>query len=107
MLRSIVQKTRFSCHENKMAIFFLQPFPETRPLSNKEARLFEEEGGGIFIIYGVYKDKEDALYHFGKRLGVTLSFKGGGVVPDYYFADTQLANAPGCPKFDTHVYIRR
>jgi len=90
-----------------MTIYFLQPFPETRSLSNKEAHVFKEEGGGIFIINGAYQNREDALYCFGERLGVTLSFEGGAVVPDYYFTDKQLANAPGCPKFDTHVYVRR
>jgi hypothetical protein len=90
-----------------MTIYFLQPFPETRPLSSKEAHVFKEEGEGILIINGVYENREDALNRFGKRLGVTLSFEGSGVVPDYYFADTQLANAPGCPKFDTHVYVSR
>ena len=90
-----------------MTIYFLQPFPETRPLSSEEVHVFNEEGGGIFIINEVYKNKEDALYYFGERLGVTLSFEGGEVVPDYYFADTQLTNAPGYPKFDTHVYVRR
>jgi hypothetical protein len=90
-----------------MTTYFLQPFPETRSLSNKEAHVFKEEGGGILIINGVYQSTEDALYCFGKRLGVTLSFEVSGVVPDYYFADKQLANAPGCPKFDTHVCVRR
>jgi len=103
----IYKTPRFSCPENKMTIYFLQPFPETRPLGNQEAHVFKEEGGGIFIINGVYQNREDALYCFGKRLGVTLSFEGSAVVPDYYFTGTQLANAPGCPKFDTHVYIRR
>ena len=59
------------------------------------------------IISEVFKNREDALYGFGKKLGVTLSFEGTAVVPDYYFTGTQLANAPGCPKFDTHVYISR
>jgi hypothetical protein len=90
-----------------MTTYFLQPFPETRFLSNKEAHVLKEEGVGILIINGVYQNREDALYCFGKRLGVTLSFEVSGVVPDYYFADTQLANAPGCPKFDTHVCVRR
>jgi hypothetical protein len=90
-----------------MTIYFLQPFPETRPLSSKEAHIFNEEGGGILIINGVYVNTEDALYRFGQRLGVTLSFEGTGVVPDYYFTNTQLENAPGCPKFDTHVYVRK
>src|SRR5205823_13860293 len=94
----IYKTPRFSCPENKMTIYFLQPFPETRPLGNQEAHVFKEEGGGIFIINGVYQNREDALYCFGKRLGVTLSFEGSAVVPDYYFTDTQLANAPGCPK---------
>jgi hypothetical protein len=102
-----LQSTRFSCPENKMTIYFLRPFPETRPLNGKEAHVFEEEGGGIFIINGVYENREDALYWFGTRLGVTLSLEGIGVVPDYYFADRQLANAPGSPKFDTHVYVKR
>jgi hypothetical protein len=90
-----------------MTTYFLQPFSETRSLSNKEAHVFKEEGGGILIINGVYRNREEALHYFGKRLGVTLSFEGSGVVPDYYFTDTQLENAPGCPKFDTHVYVRR
>ena len=90
-----------------MTIYFLQPFPEARSLSNKEAHVFKEEGGGILIINGVYQNREDALHCFGKRLGVTLSFAGSGVVPDYYFTDTQLENAPGYPKFDTHVYVKR
>jgi hypothetical protein len=90
-----------------MTIYFLQPFPETRRLISKETHVFKEEGGGIFVINGIYKNREDALYYFGKRIGVTLSFEGSGEVPDYYFADTHLANAPGYPKFDTHVYIRR
>jgi hypothetical protein len=103
-----IYKTRTSSRpENKMTIYFLQPFPETRPLSIKESQVFEEEGGGIFITTVVYENKENALYYLGKRLGVTLSFVGSGVAPDYYFADTQLANAPGYPKFDTHVYVRR
>jgi hypothetical protein len=89
-----------------MTIYFLQPFPETRSLNSKEAHVFKEEGGGILIISEIFKDREDALYGFGKRLGVTLSFVGSGVVPDYYFSGTQLGNAPGCPRFDTHVYVR-
>jgi hypothetical protein len=72
-----------------MTIYFLQPFPETRSLNNKEAHVFKEEGGGILIINGVYQNREHALYWFGKRLGVTLSFEGSGVVPDYYFTDTR------------------
>jgi len=68
-----------------MTIYFLQPFPETRPLSNKEAHVFKEEGGEILIINGVYQNREDALYWFGKRPDVTLSFEGRGVVPDYLF----------------------
>jgi hypothetical protein len=62
---------------------------------------------GSSTINGVYKNKEHALHYFGERLGVTLPFEGSEVVPDYYFADTQLVNAPGYPKFDTHVYVRR
>jgi hypothetical protein len=38
-----------------MTIYFLQPFPETRPLGNQEVHVFKEEGGGIFIINGVYQ----------------------------------------------------
>ena len=76
-------------------------------MSSEELHVFKEECGEIFIVSGVYDNKEDALNYFGGRLGVTLSFEGSEVVPDYYFADTQLANAPGYPKFDTHVYVRR
>ena len=58
-----------------MSIYFLQPLPETRLLISKEAHVFKEEGGGILIINGFYENTEDALYRFGKRLGVTLSFE--------------------------------
>ena len=53
-----IYKTRTSSRpENKMTIYFLQPFPETRPLGIKDSQVFEEEVGGIFIITGVYENK--------------------------------------------------
>ena len=41
-----VQTPRFSCLVNKMTIYFLQPFPETRSLDNKEALVLEEKAEG-------------------------------------------------------------
>jgi hypothetical protein len=46
MCGSAQKHPRFSCPENKMTIYFLQPLPETR---NKEAHVFKEEGEAILI----------------------------------------------------------
>jgi hypothetical protein len=41
-----------------MTIYFLQPFPETRPLSSEEVHVFNEEGGGIFSLTDYIKIKK-------------------------------------------------
>jgi hypothetical protein len=41
-------------------------------LNSKEAHVFKEEGGGILIISEVFKNREDALYGFGKLISAPV-----------------------------------
>jgi hypothetical protein len=56
-----------------MTIYFLQPFPETRSLSNKEAHVFKEEDGGIFTINEFIKIEK--MHFIGLEGDLALRFR--------------------------------
>jgi hypothetical protein len=89
-----------------MATFFLQPFPETRPLIGAEASLYEEKGGARRIISEIAANRDGALYVFGEKLGCKLTFSGTGA-PNYLFGENYEINVAVFPKLGIRVYVER